>query len=107
VICSHHFKSQDFDDSDILKQKLLGDKYKSKAPRLKSTMVPTIFIINNDKSSYGNTTTKKSSFERIKNQEKKDMVESLIAKKSKNIYLIGDQRSACDENIVICILHAV
>jgi len=24
VICSHHFKSQDFDDSDILKQKIIG-----------------------------------------------------------------------------------
>lgn len=82
VICSHHFKSQDFDDSDILKQKLLGDKYKSRAPRLKSGTVPTIFVINNDKSSDGNTTTKKSRSERIKNQEKKDMVENLIAKKS-------------------------
>lgn len=30
----------------------------------------------------GNTTTKKSRSERIKNQEKKDMVESLLAKKS-------------------------
>jgi len=83
VICSHHFKSQDFDDSDVLKQKLLGDKYKSRAPRLKSgTSVPTIFIINNDKNSDGNTTTKKSLSERIKIQEKRDMVESLIAKKS-------------------------
>lgn len=44
-------------------------------------MVPTIFALNIDKNSDGNT-TKKSRSERIKIKEKKDMVESLITKKS-------------------------
>lgn len=55
---------------DILKQKLLGDKYKLRVPSLKSGMIPTIFLLNNDKNSNGNT-IKKSRSERIKNQEKK------------------------------------
>jgi len=49
----------------------LGDIYKSRSPRLKPGTVPTIFVINNDKNSDGNATTKKPRSEGIKNQEKK------------------------------------
>lgn len=56
VICFHHFTSLDFYDLGILKQKWLGDKFKLIASRLKSGTVPTIFVLNNDKNSYGYTT---------------------------------------------------
>lgn len=70
VIRSLHFTVLGFDDSDILKQKLLGDNYKLRAPCLKSGTIPTIFVLINNKNSYRNI-TKKSRSEKIKNQEKR------------------------------------
>lgn len=51
MICSHHITCLDFDDTDILKQKLLGDIYKLRTPQLKLGMILIIFVLNNDKNS--------------------------------------------------------
>lgn len=71
MICFHHFTSVELYDSDILKQQLLGEKYKLRAPRLKLGTAPIIFVLNIDENSDGNTTTKKSRSERIKKTRQK------------------------------------
>jgi len=75
MICSKHFSNEDFNESDLLREKLMPDT--KVVVRLKPRVFPTIFSTQKN-ISIASTTSNSNREERISRKREKEMVVELL-----------------------------
>jgi len=75
MICSKHFSNEDFNESDLLREKLMPDT--KVVVRLKPRVVPTIFSTQND-ISLALTSSDSNRQERMSRKREKVIVKELL-----------------------------
>jgi len=99
MVCSKHFSNEDFNESDLLREKLMPDT--KVVVRLKSRIFSTIFSTQND-ISLASTSSDSNRQERMSRKREKEIVKELLktsSPKKKDIIIHGEVFN--DENVDI------
>ncbi|XP_050064701.1 uncharacterized protein LOC114122846 [Aphis gossypii] len=96
MICSKHFSNEDFNESDLLREKLMPDT--KVVVRLKPRVVPTIFSTQND-ISLASTSSDSNRQERMSRKREKEIVKELLRTSTPKKKKGGNDEVFVDENV--------
>ncbi|KAL4126059.1 hypothetical protein QTP88_010290 [Uroleucon formosanum] len=95
-ICSKHFSNEDFNESDLLREKLMPDT--KVVVRLKPRVVPTIFSTQND-ISLASTSSDSNRQERMSRKRKKEIVKELLKTNINSSLMSLSPRQSYDDTV--------